>query len=112
FVCGSGGRWRERFGGYFVAGEDDVPLPSLALDADGPDPAAHRAVLMHANVPDALQPHAGDRVMRGGVPAAAVPVLGEVDRVEPVHPTKTRIAGLLSGLDPPEEGLHRLVQAA
>jgi hypothetical protein len=35
-------------------------------------------VLVHPNVPHALQADAGDRVVWGGVPAAAIPVLGEL----------------------------------
>ncbi len=110
--AGHGAGRGERFGGDFVAGEDDVPLSSFALDRDGLDPAAHGTVPVDADVSDALQPDAGDRVVRGGVPAAAVPVLGEVDRVEPVHPTKTRITGRVTGLDAAEERGERLVQAA
>jgi hypothetical protein len=92
--------------------EHDEPLTALTLDGDGLDPAGHRAVLVDLHMPDALEADPGDRVVRGGVPAAAVPVLREVHRVEPVHPAKARIAGRLPGLDAAEERLHRLVQAA
>ena len=80
------GEW---FGGHLVTGEDDVALPALALDADRLDPAFDGPVLVHPNVPHALQADAGDRVVWGGVPAAAIPVLGELNRVEPGHATKT-----------------------
>src|SRR3977135_2032560 len=69
------GEW---FGGHLVTGEDDVPLPALARDADRLDPAFDGPVLVHPNVPHALQADAGDRVVWGGVPAAAIPVLGEL----------------------------------
>jgi len=69
------GEW---FGGHLVTGEDDVPLPALALDADRLDPACDGPVLVHPNVPHALQADAGDRVVWGAVPAAAIPVPGEL----------------------------------
>jgi hypothetical protein len=86
-------------------------LSALALDADGLDPALHRTVLVHPDVPDTLHADAGHRVVRVGIPPAAVPVLRELHGVKPGHATKPGIAGLLSGLHAAEERLHRLVQA-
>src|SRR4030081_2689535 len=49
-----------------------------SLDADRLDPACDGPVLVHPNVPHALQADAGDRVVWGAVPAAAIPLLGEL----------------------------------
>jgi hypothetical protein len=67
---------------------------------------------MHLDVPHTLQTNAGDGAVRGGIPPAAVPVLGEVDRVEPVDTPETRIPGCPAGLDPTEERRERFVQPA
>ncbi len=88
-----------------------MPMSMPHAARHGLDAAFHRPVPVHADVPDTLQPHAADGVVRGGLPPAAVPVLGKLDRVEPVHPTKTRIAGRLIGLDPTEERRERVVEA-
>src|SRR3981189_1736370 len=45
------GEW---FGGHLVTGEDDVPLPALALDADRLDPACDGPGLGPPNVPHPL----------------------------------------------------------
>ncbi|GGX89330.1 hypothetical protein GCM10010324_38680 [Streptomyces hiroshimensis] len=65
---------------------------------------------MHLDVPDTLQPDAGDRVVRSGVPPAAVPVPGKVHCVEPAYATKARISRLLPGLDTAEECGKSLIQ--
>jgi hypothetical protein len=72
------GEW---FGGHLVTGEEDVALPALALDADRRDPACDGPVLVHPNVPHAVQADAGDRVVWGAVPAAAIPVPGRTQAV-------------------------------
>src|SRR5690606_12725228 len=74
--------FRKRLSRDVVTGQDDEPAVRLALDADGLHPPLDWSMLVHADVPDTLQAHAGLGVVRGGVPPAPVAILGEVDGVE------------------------------
>ncbi|BBJ47273.1 hypothetical protein SSPO_099910 [Streptomyces antimycoticus] len=103
---------RKQFGLGLLGSQHDEPLTALALHGHGLDGADNCPVLVHLDVPDTLKSHAGDGAVRGGVPAAAVAVLGKVDRVEPVDPAKTRVSGCLAGFDPPEERRERFVETA
>ncbi|RUP66142.1 hypothetical protein SSPNP10_19130 [Streptomyces sp. NP10] len=110
--AGHAPRLGQGFGLCLLGSEHDVPALALALDGHGLDPADHRPVLVDLDVPDTLEPYAGHGVVRGGVPAAAVAVPGEIHRVEPVHAPKARVARRVAGLDPAEERGERLVETA
>jgi hypothetical protein len=64
------------------------------------------------DVPDALEPDPHLAAARLGVPPAAVPVLGPLDRVEPAASPKPRVAGLLPTFHAAEEGGVWLVEPA
>lgn len=95
-----------------VSGQHDKPLNALALDADRLDLADHRPVLVHLDVSHALEADESNRIMRCGVPAAAVADLGEVDGVEPTDPAKPWISRRLTGFDLAKEPSERLVETA
>ena len=104
-------RGGKRLGWHVVAGQDHVPAVALPLDADRLHPAAYGAVLVHADMPDSLEPHErGLGVFGLGVPAAAVTVLRPFDRVEPAAALEAGEARLLPGLKAAEERGERLIQ--
>ena len=106
--CPRGGK---RLGGHVVAGQDHVPAAAFPLDADRLHPAAHWAVLMHADMPDSLEPHERGRGVIGlGVPAAAVTVLRPFDRVEPTASLEAGETRLLPGLKAAEERGERPIE--
>ncbi|SDJ90927.1 hypothetical protein SAMN05421874_10433 [Nonomuraea maritima] len=106
-------RGGKRLGGHAVTGEDHIPAGAFPPHADRLDGARHAAVLVHADMPDALQPHERRGGVLGlGVPSAAVTVLRPLDRVEPAPALETGEAGPTTLADPLEEPGERLVQAA
>jgi hypothetical protein len=70
--CLSGSKWAS-IGPVLFGGQHDEPLAALALDGDGLDFPGYRPVLVDLDVSHALEADAGDPVVRGGVPPAAVP---------------------------------------
>lgn len=95
---------------HVVTGEHHVPAVALALHRNRLDPALHGPVLMHPHVPHALETYPGVDVVRGGVPAAAVPIPWEDDGVEMADALEPGVSGLPAAFDPAEERLERLVQ--
>src|SRR5262245_28580016 len=67
-------------------------------------------MLVHPDMSDALEPHTCHGVVRGRVPSASVPVLRKIHRVEVPDTFEPGISWRLTGLDTPEERLHRPVQ--
>jgi hypothetical protein len=65
-----GGEW---FGGHPVTGEHDGAPRALPLDADRLDPTFHGPMLVHPDVPHAVQADPGHRVVRDGSPNGSHP---------------------------------------
>jgi len=104
-------RLEQSLGGNVVARQHHVPAPGLALGGNGLNAAFHGAVLVDADVADALEVDPGDLRVRDRIPAGAVS-LRPFDGVPPSTALEPGIARLLPGLHPVEEGLERAVQAA